>query len=563
MFSRLYIGVKSMKNTLVLLIVCLLLSLCACAEEATYYTLNEDIYYHIHANCGGKKGMVPLSREAADEFQKYLCPICGPIKQNISAKSVVRGGTIVSRIPQSWLDDPKKSATGVFAAPSGQTYEGSEAYALLSEYLHGENYTDFIEEYHTNGSAETTVRVPDILWEKGELIMNQRHFGGAYYIVFRPKNAFEDSYATYARFFEHDLSMENGALRDYVEREWNDPDFNIVLDRINDAKSVYDGAGDGLQISIFCEMDTNIAVITERNADKNRISRVPLRIGDKDTGIEMSGYMDGVDAVYCCVLTDGELSLIQSGAEIALSREKLSETADFEGTDYAVVLSGEYYGIINRNHEFVLDAKYGKINRSSYDHIFVASEAETYKMVVYDAEENRIIATLDEDDYRDSLGWGLWPVVQNKTVFTVNIGQYNRIYSMKTGELISELGEHGSGNLDGAFLGPVYGDPDCLVSRTEGMRLMDYQGNFRSQSYPRIMPLIWSGEEGLFLAANMENEYEIGTDGHENAPEWRCGLIDQNGNVLAEMEYVGASIVSGYKVSLWDDRGNVRDFVIG
>jgi len=145
----------------------------------------------------------------------------------------------------------------------------------------------------------------------------------------------------------------------------------------------------------------------------------------------------------------------------------------------------------------------------------------------------------------------------------VDIGQYNRIYDMKTGELISELGDHGSGNLNGQFLGPVYGDPDCLVSQTEGMRLMDYQGNFRSEAYPRIIPLIWNGEEGLFLTANMENEYEIGTDGHANAPGWRCGLMDQDGNVLAEMNYVLASIVSGYSVSLADAAGNSADFLIG
>jgi len=44
---------------------------------------------------------------------------------------------------------------------------------------------------------------------------------------------------------------------------------------------------------------------------------------------------------------------------------------------------------------------------------------------------------------------------------------------------------------------------------------------------------------------------------------WRCGLMDQDGNVLAEMNYVLASIVSGYSVSLADAAGNSADFLIG
>lgn len=551
-----------MKNIAALMLVCLMLILCAQAEEITYYTLKEDIYYHIYANCGGAEGMVPLSKEAADEFQKHICPLCDPIKDDISARSVARGGTVVSCIPQSWLDDPKKTTQGVFAQPAEYEYQGNEMYARLSELLHGEKYAAFIEEYRANGRAETTVRVPDIIWDNGELIMNQRHFGGAYYIVFRPKNAFEDSYATHARFFEHDICMENDVLYETVGWEWNDYDFNIALERIEGDKTAYSGGNDSLKISVFREMDANIAVITEKNADKNRISRVLFSINGLDTGIEMSGYMDGKDAVYCCVLTDAEYKLIKNGAEISIPRADISEKAKFEGTDYAIVKSGDFYGIIDRNHQFVLDAKYEDIKRTLFDHVFACSDAETYYKSIYDAAESRFIAQLDADDYGDSY-FPDWPRVQNTAVFTLRTGQYNRIYSMKTGELISELGEYGSGNLDGVFLGPVHGDPDCLVSQNEGMRLMDYQGNFRSGSYPRVIPLIWNGEEGLFLTANMENEYEIGTDGHENAPDWRCGLIDRNGNVLAEMNYVRADIVSGCAVRLTGAGGNTADFMIG
>ena len=85
------------------------------------------------------------------------------------------------------------------------------------------------------------------------------------------------------------------------------------------------------------------------------------------------------------------------------------------------------------------------------------------------------------------------------------------------------------------------------------MRLMDLQGNFCSGSYAQIIPLIWNGGKGLFLTANMEGEY--GDSVIRGGTDWRCGVIDENGKVLAEMEYVSAVILSGTNVLLRDASG--------
>ena len=418
-------------------LICILLLLGFAHAEEMRYTLHEDIYYHTHPNCGGREAMVPLSDAAAAEFQKAPCPNCFPVNADMDARAMVRGGTIVVRIPQTWLDR-ERQVQGVFAAAEYNHYEGDAMYARLSELLHGEAYAAFMDAYMQDDHAETIARVPDIIWPDGDLIMNERHLGGAYYIVLRPAAEFDDSYTTYMRFFEYDLSLKDGVLEENMSREWVDNSFEITLHRTG-GNAVHTAEIGNLSVTVFREMDTNIAVITERNADRNFISYKPLHIGNVDTGVRVSGYMEGTNAVYCCVLTDAELGLLQKSAALELVQADLSD-AEFFDTPYAVVCpDGERKGLIDANREFLLGPAYTTIMRTELEHIFVGMEDVSWNTIVFNAAEGRIVATLDKEYYGGSFGWHDLPEIVNEKLFMVDVRSEWRVHDLNNGAMVHRL----------------------------------------------------------------------------------------------------------------------------
>lgn len=538
-----------MKKRFSLLLVLLALLSAACAEE-TFYSLKDDLYYHQYADCGGREGRMPLSEAAAQEFNKYLCPVCACQVSELSAKAVARGNTIVLRLPQSWLDDAQKTVSASFDAAFQAQYVEAEAYARLTELMQGERCTAFLADYAQNQRAEAAVRIPDIPWQSDELLMNQRHFGDVYYYVIRPDAAFEAQYTVDLRFFEHDLHFENGVLQEVGAGEWSDEGFAMSLSRVSGGNIVHSIDSDDLQLDIFYEMDCYIAVIEEHNADKNRISGVKLYIDGLDTGIRLNGYMDGQNAVYCCVLTDAEFARISGGAQLEIPRGDLTENASFEDTDYAIVKSGEYYGILDQDYQFVLDAKYLKIDRTAVENLFIAF-SQNGESVLYDAKAQRVIASVKDEKALFS--------VENEAVFTLLTANRMQIYDVQTNALLCELPRTNGERLNGKFAGRVMGKPNRLVFQGEKMRLIDLQGASCSAEYAQILPLLWQGERGAFLIADSsELEYEIGMDGRKLDANWRCGVMDENGRILAEMAYVRAEILSETELRLTNSEGKSR-----
>lgn len=538
-----------MKKRFSLLLALLVLLSVACAEE-TYYSLKDDLYYHQYADCGGREGRVPLSETAAQEFNKYLCPVCACQESQLSAKAVARGNTIALRLPQSWLNDAQKMVSASFDAAFQAQYVEAEAYARLTELMQGGRCEAFLADYALNQRAEAAVRIPDIPWQSGELLMNQRHFGDVYYYVLRPDSAFEAQYTVNLRFFEHDLHFENGVLQEVGAGEWSDEDFEMSLSRVSGGNIVHSVDSDDLQLDIFYEMDCYIAVIEEHNADKNRISGVKLYIDGLDTGISLNGYMDEQNAVYCCVLTDAEFARISGGAQLEIPRGDLTENASFENTDYALVKSGEYYGILDQDYQFVLDAKYLRIDRTAVENLFIAF-SQNGESLLYDAKAQRVIASLKDENSSFS--------VENEAVFTLLTASRMQIYDVQTNALLCELPRTNGERLNGKFVGHVLGKPNRMVLQGEKMRLIDLQGASCSAEYAQILPLLWQGERGVFLIANSSKlEYEIGMDGRKLEANWRCGIMDENGRILAEMAYVRADILSETELRLTDSEGKSR-----
>lgn len=295
----------------------LALSSGALAED-DHWTHNADLYYHINSGCGGMTGAAPISEKAALAFDKHACPVCIQEDAEGDVRAVVRGGTIVASFSDAWL--AQQELAGVFGWTGETQYQGREGQQLLAEYLHGDAYNRFMQDYSANQAAEGRARVPVILAQDGELIMNSRHIGGRWYVVVRPAAAFDESWSMYWRVEGLALRMEGGDLYTNFDLQTVEERRELRLERASGAQPTHQSAAGDLGMTVYREMDANIAVIYQSAADGNRLQDVRLRIPGAEGQIRLSGYMEGDRGVYCCVLTDGELALLQGGAQPSLVR---------------------------------------------------------------------------------------------------------------------------------------------------------------------------------------------------------------------------------------------------
>ena len=106
------------------------------------------------------------------------------------------------------------------------------------------------------------------------------------------------------------------------------------------------------------------------------------------------------------------------------------------------------------------------------------------------------------------------------------------------------------------------GYPNRLVAKYEnGDRLIDLTGNPVSEIYPRVTPLIWKGDRGVFLIEEWDSIVPNGgfIDSFQgkkglSAPEalvgWRCGLMDENEKIIAPIEYTSIDVTDDLNILL-------------
>jgi hypothetical protein len=153
----------------------------------------------------------------------------------------------------------------------------------------------------------------------------------------------------------------------------------------------------------------------------------------------------------------------------------------------------------------------------------------------------------------------------NPSVFASYSGKGMQLRSLTDGSVLFELcydetGNYGGKitNTDGYYRVLADGYPTRMAAwRGDGPQakawLIDNSGNCISDDFQRITPLIWSRDGGAFLVesfdpadyddetfgGNKQSYFEYGKkyDGSAYGEGWRCGLIDQDGNILVEMKY--------------------------
>ena len=581
-----------MRKGLVMLLAALLLPACALADvQSDFWTCNEDLYYHFNRYCGGADELVPISEKAALAFGKYACPVCHQAEDaGGDVQAVVRGGTIVVRFSDAWLARPE--LTGVFGWSPDSEYSGEAAEKRLTEYLHGDAYNSFMADFMADGSAEGRARVPDILSVDGELIMSRRHIGNAWYAIVRPAVKFNGSWNMYWRIDGIRLRREGESLFTNFDLQTVEEHKELSLSRGGSGGPVFELDNDALALSVYRELDANIAVIYEKSADADFLEDAQLRMSGMTEGIELDGYMDGGQGVYCCTLTDGELALLEGGVQPEIWHKPLLADAQFMDSPYAEVQRGTGdSGIIDREGNFVVEARYDSVSRPdslsfriTTPRPFFCKEKDGGLTVLHGETLDSIVQLKVENKY-------LRGEFVNPSVFETHSGKGMQLRSLSDGSVLFEILFNETGNYggeithaDGYYRVLADGYPTRMVAwKGEGPEakawLIDNSGNRISDDFQRITPMLWSRDSGMFLVESFnpgdyddetfggekQSSYEYGRkyDGSAYGDSWRCGLIDQDGNILAEMKYTALEVFEDGAIWLTDETGNSRIWQAG
>ena len=548
---------------LVCLMICAALS-CARAEEAKYISPEDSVYWHANASCQGE-----ILLEADSVEGCFACPVCVQEEVDAEITAVERGGTIILKMPDSWASS-RKNIGSVFGWSPADVYEGEEALEQVAVNLHGDAYNAFMKAWEETGSAEAWRWVPGIYPENNELFMNQRHIGGAWYVTMRPDKVSGDSIEIYLRFFGGVIEAEGDQVTVDGNDEWGDPDYKLRFsEKQNKSRSFAQDYGD-FSIDIYDELDTHIAVIRQKNADKDLLEGVRLTVEDQPD-IILNGYMDGDNAVYCCTLTDGEDHLIRSGAQVKLRNEEWYDEADFEGTAYAVAEKGTGgYGVIDREGSFVLGPGYARALRNG-NTVFLMRESRDWEVI--NLNNMQMIAEFEYDDE-----WiNIYP--ENSSVFAVSVGEMWYIYENETGFPLAAMNVNDADAPDYSYTGGISGYYSCyeigyprrlIFWRADGAYVRHAWLADNSENYTYVEALIWNNDTGVYAIqkytdfenVSFPNNARKFLEGFDGRPffgeDWRVGLMDEDGNIIAPMEYVYIKVLSESEIELHREDGTVE-----
>lgn len=281
------------------------------AEERAAEKLDRDIYYHEAEGCYGK-----LNREQPKK-SKMPCPICTDEEFKAKITAMERGGTIVVRIPESWMEKQTGFTEGFFST-GAREYDWENGQWTLSDHIHGEKYCDFLEDWAEDGKARETSWGASIQSDADLLIMHSRYMQNAWYFVLRPDGEVDDELRVNLSLSKGTVEAEGDVLRvNPSEQDWNNKKYKLKLTK-DKSKAVFQQEYDGFKVSLYETMDIYAAVVYQYGASETDLFYMSLIVGDRDA-IVLDGYMSGEKGIYCGVLTEGEAQFIMDGGEVAIS----------------------------------------------------------------------------------------------------------------------------------------------------------------------------------------------------------------------------------------------------
>lgn len=285
------------------------------SDDTVYWTSQGDTWYHADRACSAnEEACYPISAVAAAEFGKKPCALCtgnGAAASAQEAKqasvsklsATERGGTWVFRVPKSILE----------SISTEHGLDDIKANDLVN--LAGKAASD-VQEVRVAAPADDT------------LVLSLRVIDGDAYMVLRPGSAYSDKNPLKWRVevFGRDLFLfdaQDRMLSGASNVLSSTPDV-----KKQDYSRVFEAVYGDLDIAVYRALGTsNIAVLHLDGAKEGDALTGMVRIDDDATGAPVSGYIANEKGVFCCVLTDAELSALKAGAVpvLDLSGESASD----------------------------------------------------------------------------------------------------------------------------------------------------------------------------------------------------------------------------------------------
>ncbi len=570
--------------------ICTLLSIlmliCAAQAETYFGTQKDDLYYHINMRCGGANGMIPITTEDADADGKYPCPICiqDDTEWESDASAVARGNTIVVRISDSWIE--RHELYGDFHYSFFGFQQKEESPETLSEYLHGDAFNRVLREIQS-GETNAVLRAPTVLRtdenRQSVLVMNRRHIGNAWYITFRPEAQIGDHWDMRWRInaFEIDVQSQGHFTFDLVQQS-PVASYPLATPQFSES-AAFSAEYDGCQIDVFADagqdVRANVAVITVPNADKDNLTNCALRIGDQ-VSIPINGYMDSESAIFCCTLTDAEVAHLENGAKAQVKTPSAFERAAYFNDEYRAVRDEtDLVGIMNSDGSYVIRPMYDTISQyRMLNSLFEYPATIAIPFFCFRDEEGLTILdgeTLDTIAQYAPVNGAINAYYLNPSAFEMRDNRGTRIMSLRTGDLLFKIPQAASESsadaiqsVDGWYRCMADGYPERLIAEyADGDRLIDLTGNPASEVYPRITPLIWKDGRGIFLVDTWDpsetDQFFVGLQIRRGEAlsflnsEGRCGLMDENGKIIAPIEYTSIEVTKDLNILLGGADGSI------
>ena len=306
-------------SALAALLLCALLA-SAVAESQGCWAGFFDYYYHASPDCAYAVGVALTDQKEAEAQGKYPCPVCVQDgKKYKGLECATRGGTVLLRMPDAWMASRKQIKENE-TFPWGWSSTGDAARGELANRLHGDAYARFLADYAESGYAEAKACAPGLAGGEDLQIMCQRHLGGAWYLVLRPGESARQTLKKKRRlqvdlrFVRSLVQMENGEITVTDDATWTDEHYTLKPKKSSN-KTAFQQSYQGLALTVYRDMDANVCVVREDAPGFALPQGARLLIDGVDAGIAMDGYEEDGGYVYCCLLTDGEVDALKTGAE--------------------------------------------------------------------------------------------------------------------------------------------------------------------------------------------------------------------------------------------------------
>lgn len=236
-------------------------------------------------------------------------------------QAVSRGGTIVVRVPWSWINGQQLTGSwwGSIDHAVGETKE-----QVLFPVMPPSEVAEWVLQGSMEEEPIRTLAVAKA--ESKAMVMNRRPLDDNYYVVIRPEKKFGSSFDLHYSVSEWGMTMVDDLVHGDLQLDQETQVVNLKIDSMDGMKAAWKKDFGGFRMTLFEVDGVYIAVITEKGAKQDDLKYTQLYIDapgyDFDYFyVQMEGYIDGSEGIYCCVLSEAEYLELKGGSKVRLEHD--------------------------------------------------------------------------------------------------------------------------------------------------------------------------------------------------------------------------------------------------